>query len=141
MSKDKVTKEAERVVREETIEGYHKHIERMNSDEEEIKKCLKDPLYRYNEYERPPGHKVLTQEEFDAKVKQFKEENDAEAMKKLQAHRAQREFKDRPDVLMHTHGVWNEEQKRLAKLAKAEKKKNSFSSRLMAKFRKNSKKK
>ena len=119
------------------MKEWEARMRSLDSNEDEIKKCVSDPLYYYNNYQRLPGHKIMTQEEFDANVSKHKEENDEGGMKALQKHRAERTFENRPDILEHTYDLWQEEKKK----AKAEKKRNKFSNKLMEKFRKGKNKK
>ena len=82
---------------------------------EEIEKCLKDPLYYYNNYLRLPGHKILSRKEFKKKVAAYKQERDAalskEKLEEFRDKEAEIFFKDRPDIIETTHKVIKEDAK------------------------------
>lgn len=129
-----------------------KNIRRQPTTEEEIVKCGESPLYYYNNYIRLENEPILTQEEFDERVKKFKEARDKqftpEQLEEIRQQQAEVMFKNRPnhidvvseEVSKDVEGIKN---KILNKTKSADKKKliNRMKNRLAKKSRKNNRKK
>lgn len=73
---------------------------RMSANE--LAKCQSDPYYYYKNYLRPPGHKLMSKEEFKESVEKYKKERDAvmpkDEQEKLKTKMANREIEKRGGV-------------------------------------------
>lgn len=129
-----------------------KNIRRQPTTEEEIVKCGENPLYYYNNYIRLDNEPILSQEEFDQKVKAFKEARDKqftpEELEEIRQHQAKVMFENRPnhiDVVAEkvSNNVESIKNKILNKSKSSDKKKlvSRMKNRLAKKSRKNNRKK